>query len=118
MEFSGANNSLLVYRNGDLIETKADKMPIGIHTRYQEPFTRHNLELQKGDMVYTFSDGYADQFGGPRQKKFMIRNFRKMLQEIHMKSMDEQQKIMEQTLQNWMADTDQIDDILVIGVRI
>jgi serine phosphatase RsbU (regulator of sigma subunit)/Tfp pilus assembly protein PilF len=118
MEFSGANNSLLVFRNGEMIEAKADKMPIGIHKRYQESFTRHNLELQKGDMIYTFSDGYPDQFGGPKQKKFMIKNFKRMLQEIHMKSAAEQKGIMEQTLKNWMADNDQVDDILVIGVRI
>ena len=73
---------------------------------------------QKGDMIYTFSDGYPDQFGGPNQKKFMIKNFKRMLQEIHMKSMEEQQLIMKKTLADWMAETDQIDDILVIGVRI
>ncbi len=118
IEFSGANNSLLVYRNGELIEAKADKMPIGIHTRNKEPFTRHNLELKKGDMVYTFSDGYPDQFGGPNQKKFMIKKFKNMLQEIHMKPMEEQKRVMVQTLKNWMAEADQVDDILVIGVRI
>ncbi len=118
IEFSGANNSLLVYRNGELIEAKADKMPIGIHTRYKEPFTRHNLELKKGDMVYTFSDGYPDQFGGPKHKKFMIKNFKNMLQEIHEKPMEEQKRVMVQTLKDWMAETDQVDDILVIGVRI
>jgi serine phosphatase RsbU (regulator of sigma subunit)/Tfp pilus assembly protein PilF len=118
LEFSGANNSLLVYRNGDLIEARADKMPIGIHTRYKEAFTRHKLDLKKGDMLYTFSDGYPDQFGGPNQKKFMIKNFKKMLQEIHMKPMAEQKKIVQQTLRDWMASADQVDDILVIGVRI
>jgi serine phosphatase RsbU (regulator of sigma subunit) len=69
-------------------------------------------------MLYTFSDGYPDQFGGPNQKKFMIKNFKKMLQEIHMKSMEEQKKIMQQTLREWMAHANQVDDILVIGVRI
>jgi serine phosphatase RsbU (regulator of sigma subunit)/Tfp pilus assembly protein PilF len=118
IEFSGANNSLLIFRNGEMIEAKADKMPIGIHTRFQERFTRHNLDLQKGDMIYTFSDGYPDQFGGPSQKKFMIKKFKNMLQEIHMKSMTEQKKIMEKTLSDWMAGTAQIDDILVIGMRI
>ena len=118
VEFSGANNPLLVYRNGELIEARADKMPIGIHTRYKDSFTRHELTLKKGDMLYTFSDGYPDQFGGPNQKKFMIKNFKKMLQEIHMKPMEEQKKIMQQTLRDWMASADQVDDILVIGVRI
>ncbi len=118
IEFSGANNSLLIYRNGEMIEAKADKMPIGIHTRHKKPFTRHSLDLQKGDMIYTFSDGYPDQFGGPKQKKFMIRNFKKMLLDIHKKSMDEQLQIMEKTLSDWMVETEQVDDILVIGVRI
>ncbi|MCK4746124.1 MAG: SpoIIE family protein phosphatase, partial [Bacteroidales bacterium] len=118
IEFSGANNSLLIYRNGEMIEAKADKMPIGIHTRYQESFTRHNIELEKGDMVYTFSDGYPDQFGGPNNKKFMIKKFKMMLREIHMKTVDEQLKIMEQTLKDWMAETEQVDDILVIGIRV
>ncbi len=118
LEYSGANNSLLIYREGELIEYKSDKMPIGIHNRYKDPFTRHQVDLKKGDMIYTFSDGYPDQFGGPRQKKFMIKNFKRMLMDIHMKSMTEQQKIMEDTLQKWMADTEQIDDILVIGVRV
>ncbi len=118
IEFSGANNSLLIYRDGKMIEAKADKMPIGIHTRYRDPFTRHNLELQKGDMVYTFSAGYPDQFGGPNQKKFMIKNFKKLLQEIHSKPVTEQKNIMQKTLSDWMVGTPQIDDILVIGVRI
>ncbi len=118
IEFSGANNSLLIYRNGELIEAKADKMPIGIHTRHKEPFTRHSLDLQKGDMVYTFTDGYPDQFGGPRQKKFMIKKFKLMLQDIHMKSMDEQLQVMQDTLSDWMVETEQVDDILVIGIRI
>jgi len=118
IEFSGANNSLFVFRNGEMIEAKADKMPIGSHTRARESFTRHNLDLKKGDMIYTFTDGYPDQFGGPRQRKFMIRNFREMLRKINKNSVKEQKKIMEETLADWMADTDQVDDILVIGVRI
>ena len=101
-----------------MIEAKADKMPIGIHTRAREPFTRHNLDLEKGDMIYTFSDGYPDQFGGPNQKKFMIKNFKALLGEINAKSMDEQKKILQGTLADWMAETSQVDDILVIGVRI
>lgn len=118
LEFSGANNSLFVFRNGEMIEKKADKMPIGIHTRAKEPFTRHNLDLHEGDMLYTFSDGYPDQFGGPKQKKFMIKKFKELLQEIHTKPMQEQKKVMEKTLADWMEETEQVDDILVIGVRI
>jgi serine phosphatase RsbU (regulator of sigma subunit) len=118
LEYSGANNPLLLFRNGEMIEKKADKMPIGIHSWVKEPFTRHNLDLQKGDMVYTFTDGYYDQFGGPKQKKFMIRNFKAMLTKIHARPMKEQKRIMVETLEQWMTDTDQVDDILVVGVRI
>lgn len=118
IEFSGANNSMYIFRDGKMIEAKADKMPIGIHTRVKENFTRHKLDLKKGDMIYTFSDGYPDQFGGPNQKKFMIRNFKRLLSEIHEKSMSEQKKILEDTLAGWMAEANQVDDILVIGVRV
>jgi serine phosphatase RsbU (regulator of sigma subunit) len=119
MEFSGANNSLWIFRNGDLIEKKADKMPIGIYYSIDDQvFTRHNMDLRKGDVLYAFSDGYYDQFGGPMQKKFMIKNFRKMLKQIHNKTMPEQKRIMLETLEQWMADTSQVDDILVMGVRV
>jgi serine phosphatase RsbU (regulator of sigma subunit)/Tfp pilus assembly protein PilF len=118
MEFSGANNSLWLIRDGELIEKKADKMPIGIYSWVDDPFTRHDIALRKGDMVYSFSDGYADQFGGPSQKKFMIKNFKKMLLKIHSKTLKEQKRILVETLEQWMADTSQVDDILVIGVRV
>ncbi len=118
LEYSGANNSLIICRNSELLETKADKMPIGIHTRAADSFTRHNLKLQKGDMIYTFSDGYPDQFGGPKHKKFMIKNFKNLLGEVHKKPMDEQKKILEETLFDWMSETNQVDDILVIGIKV
>ena len=118
MEFSGANNSLWLIRDGELIEKQANRMPIGIYSWVDDPFTRHDVDLQKGDLVYSFSDGYYDQFGGPSQKKFMIKNFKKMLLKIHSKSMKEQKKIMVETLEQWMADTSQVDDILVVGVRV
>ena len=119
MEFSGANNSLWIFRNGDLIEKKADKMPIGIYYSVDDQtFTCHDIDLRKGDMLYAFSDGYYDQFGGPMQKKFMIKNFRKMLNQIHQKTMQEQKRILLETLEQWMAETSQVDDILVMGVRV
>jgi len=118
MEFSGANNSLWFVRDGELLEKKADKMPIGIYSWVEKSFTRHEMDLQEGDLVYAFSDGYSDQFGGPLQKKFMSRNFKKMLLKNHTKSMKEQKKILIETLEQWMADTSQVDDILVVGVRV
>jgi len=118
LEFSGANNPLIVFRNGEMIELKSDKMPIGIHIRADIPFTRHNLDIEKGDMIYTFSDGYPDQFGGPHQKKFMIRNFKKLLAEICNDPPEAQKKALIESLDSWMTETEQVDDIIVIGVRI
>ena len=119
MEFSGANNSLWIFRNGEMIEKRADKMPNGIYYSLEDTaFTRHDIDLHEGDVVYAFSDGYYDQFGGPMQKKFMIKNFRKMLKQIHKKNMKEQKRILLETLEQWMADISQVDDILVVGVRI
>ena len=118
LEFSGANNPLFLFRNGEIIEIKADKMPIGIHTRASEPFKRHNLDIQKGDMIYTFSDGYPDQFGGPHQKKFMIKNFKKLLAEICNDPVEAQKQALIDSLNSWMSETEQVDDIIVIGVRI
>ncbi len=118
LEFSGANNSLIIFSKGEMIELKADKMPIGIHTETYQPFSRKEIKLQKNDMLYAFSDGYPDQFGGPKGKKFMIRKFKTLLGKIHDLPIDEQKEFLEQILDEWMADTSQIDDILVMGVRV
>jgi serine phosphatase RsbU (regulator of sigma subunit)/Tfp pilus assembly protein PilF len=118
LEFSGANNNLIIIRNSDLIELKGDKMPIGIHTRVNEGFTAKQFDLQKGDMLYAFSDGYADQFGGPQSKKFMIKSFKRLLLNVHQKELKEQKNILESTINRWMANTNQIDDIIVMGIRV
>ena len=118
MQYAGANNSMIICRGDELIELKADKMPIGIHTKASEPFTNHVIELKEGDMLYAFTDGYPDQFGGLRGKKFMIKNFKKLLLDIRDKKVEEQKTILENTLDNWMANTTQVDDILIMGVRV
>lgn len=118
VEFAGANNPLFIYRDNEFIELKADKMPIGIHMKADHPFTSRKNKLREGDMIYAFTDGFSDQFGGPQGKKFMIKNFRKILEQIYTKSMAEQKEALEKALDNWMADTSQVDDILVMGVRI
>lgn len=118
IEFSGANNPLVIIRDGEVLETKADKMPIGIHIRKDEPFTRNVVDVKKGDVLYTFSDGYQDQFGGPKGKKFMIKNLKVLLSEIYKKPMEEQKQILNDAIEKWMENTEQIDDIILIGVRI
>ena len=117
LEYALAYNPFFLIRNGELIETKADKYPVGFHTGAQKPFTHHELKLEKGDTVYLFSDGYPDQFGGKKDKKFMMKNFKKLLLSIQDKTMNEQKTILEETMAEWKGDTEQVDDILVMGVR-
>jgi serine phosphatase RsbU (regulator of sigma subunit)/uncharacterized protein HemY len=118
LEYSGANNPLFICRGEEFIELKADKMPIGIHRLADNSFTNYKIDIKKDDMIYAFSDGYPDQFGGPSGKKLMIKSFKKSLTEIHYKPLAEQKRILEKTLDDWMHGTHQIDDILVMGVRI
>ena len=117
LEFALAYNPLLLIRKGEIIEFKPDKQPVGFHMGQQKPFTHHELILEKEDTVYIFSDGYIDQFGGPKQRKFMLKNFKKLLLSIDDKTMDEQKTILKNTLAEWKGDTEQVDDILVMGVR-
>lgn len=118
LEYSGANISLYLFRDNELIEYKADKMPIGIHVKSEIPFTRHNIEIQKNDMLYTHTDGYPDQFGGPFQKKFMVKNFKNVLSEIHTKPVEEQKKKLINVFNDWKGSFAQVDDVLVVGVRL
>lgn len=120
LEFAGANNPLIMIRDHEIIQVKADRMPIGIHERAGEPFENHEMEAVKGDCLYTFSDGFQDQFGGPDNKKFMIKNMKNLLLEIHEKPMLEQKDILHKAFRDWIEpyDTEQIDDVIVIGIRI
>ncbi|MFC2096509.1 tetratricopeptide repeat protein [Bacteroidota bacterium] len=118
LDFAGAYNPLYLIRNNELLETKPDKMPIGIHIKKSDDFTNHIIKLQKGDLLYTFSDGYVDQFGGKDNSKFRKKNFKELLLEIHKKSMQEQKEILDKTLTNWMEGYEQVDDILVSSIKI
>jgi serine phosphatase RsbU (regulator of sigma subunit) len=95
-------------------------MPIGIHARAGELFSNHVMDARKGDCLYIFSDGYPDQFGGPENKKFMAKRMKELLLSIHKKPMDEQKKVLLKTFKDWIDPygTAQIDDVIVIGVRI
>ena len=117
LQVATAYNPVLIIRNKEIIEIKPDRQPVGFHTGEQKPFTHHELKLEKGDTVYIFSDGYPDQFGGKKDKKFMMKNFKKLLLSIQDKTMNEQKTILETTMVEWKGDTEQVDDILVMGVR-
>ncbi len=118
LDYAGAFNPLYLLRNGEIIEIKADKMPIGIHIKTADNFTNHNIKLQSGDIIYTFSDGYVDQFGGKENTKFRRKNFKNLLIEIHAKDMKKQKEILNKTLEEWMKGYNQVDDILVSGIKI
>ena len=117
LQFSGAYNHLYLIRNGELLVTEANRQPIGVY-RKEHPFEQNLLQLEKGDMLYTFSDGYADQFGGPEARKFSTRKFRELLITIHQEPMSGQKAILEDTINAWQQGREQVDDICVIGVRV
>ncbi|MCC6837303.1 MAG: tetratricopeptide repeat protein [Bacteroidia bacterium] len=119
LEYSGAYNPMWLIRNNELKEISADKFPVGAFIDSQERlFTRHELPVQQGDMIYIFSDGFADQFGGPAGKKFKYKQFQKTLLENHTKSCEDQKEALNTALTNWMGPLEQVDDVLVIGIRI
>ena len=122
MQYAGAYNPLYLIReekgDAELIELKADRMPLGYHQGKDRPFTNHDIKLEIGDTFYIFSDGFIDQKGGPDQKKFMSKKFKNLLMEIHDRPLFDQKNILEKTLNDWMGTQSQIDDILVVGVRV
>lgn len=117
-EFSLANNPLWLIRNRELIEYKADKMPIGKHDKQDQSFTKHELLLEKGDTIYIFTDGYADQFGGEKGKKFMYKPLKELLLSIQGNTMNDQKEVLNQRFIEWKGDLEQVDDVCVIGIRI
>ena len=118
LKFAGAFNPLWLVRNNELIEIKANKFPIG-NTKLNDTnkFTNHDIQLQKGDAVYIFSDGYSDQFGGPNGKKFKANNLKQLLINSQHKSMPEQYQVLNETIESWRGNHEQVDDILIIGTR-
>lgn len=117
MEYAGAYNPLIMIRDGEMIEYKADKMPVGKHIGEEGPFTNHRIQLQKGDIIYLFSDGFPDQFGGAKGGKYKSRPFRRLLHSISSEPMEKQEQLLEKELKEWMRDIEQVDDILVMGIR-
>jgi len=117
LSFAGANNPLWIVRNGELLETRGDSQPIGKFD-HSKPFTTHEFELQKGDTIYIFSDGFADQFGGEKGKKFKKLNFKKLLLSVEDKPIAEHKRIIEETFDSWKGELEQIDDVCVMGVRV
>ena len=118
LEFSGAFNPLYHIRDDEFTEIKGDRIGIGGGISEAHHFSNHEMDLKKGDLIYLFSDGYADQFGGPNGKKFKSSQFKTLLAEICDKKMEEQQEILLEQFEKWRGDLEQVDDVLVIGIRI
>ncbi|HAW53340.1 MAG TPA: hypothetical protein DCX54_13595, partial [Flavobacteriales bacterium] len=118
LEFAGANNPVYIVRNGEIIIYKGDKQPVGAFIKEFKPFTNHEIKIKKGDMVYIFSDGFQDQFGGENRTKFMVGKFKKLLTEIGHLSTEDQKAHLEKVYREWKQSVPQVDDIVVIGIRI
>jgi two-component system, sensor histidine kinase LadS len=117
LEFSGANNPIYIVRNGEMLEYKGNNMPVAYYENMSD-FTRYTIDMKRGDRVYMFTDGFPDQFGGPQGKKFKYRPFKDLLLEVHERPMEEQHRILSLIFEEWKGDLSQIDDVLVIGLRL
>jgi serine phosphatase RsbU (regulator of sigma subunit) len=136
VKFAGAYNSLYIVKSHEvdeskidfefgysvfqnrLIEVKADRMPIGVSERMNIPFTTKELQLEEGDCLYISTDGYIDQFGGADGKKLMSKRFKELLLQLPQKMGEESNQILDNQLIKWRGSIEQIDDVLVIGIRL
>ena len=117
MQYAGAHNPLYIVRNKKLIEYKADRMPVGVYKK-EKSFSNIEVDLKKDDSFYIFTDGFIDQFGGVKNQKFKTKQFKELLLKINNYPMQKQYEILKQTFNNWKSTIEQIDDVLVIGVKI
>jgi serine phosphatase RsbU (regulator of sigma subunit) len=118
LQYSGAYNNLYLIHDGELIEYQADRMPIGIFEETDSKFRTNNIGIFPDDMIYMFSDGYADQFGGPDRKKYKYINLKKNLSKIHELPLHEQKQSLEKEFYDWKGTNSQTDDILILGMKI
>ncbi len=118
LHIAAANNPVWIIRENELIEIKPDKMPVGKSDKQDQTFTTHTLELQKGDTIYTLTDGFPDQFGGDKGKKFMSKKLKELLlANVHL-PIAQQRELLDSTFKNWVGDLEQVDDVTVIGIKV
>ncbi len=116
LQYAGANNPMFIIRNNQLIEYEATKSPIGTYPK-ERPFENTEIQLFENDLIYLFTDGYPDQFGGEKYRKYTKLKFKEKLMEIENKPLNEQKEILVETLQDWKKEKEQTDDITVMAVR-
>lgn len=117
IEFAGAYNPMYLISSGEMVQVKGDRMPVSIYVRMND-FTNHSVEVKKGDRVYIFSDGFADQFGGPDNRKFKYKALKELLIDTSGKAMEDQKNAIEKVFDQWKGGNEQIDDVLLIGLQI
>lgn len=117
LQYAGAHNPLYIIHNKEIKIIKGDRMPVGIHKNADKPFTNHEIDIEENDLIYIFSDGFPDQIGGPKGRKYMSRNFQNLLLKIHEEPLSKQKEILDQTFTKWKGDENQLDDILIIGIK-
>jgi serine phosphatase RsbU (regulator of sigma subunit) len=118
IEFAGANNSIYIVRQKELMVFKGDKMPIGSYVDNTKKFTSQKISLCQNDMVYLNTDGYVDQFGGEKGKKFKAKQLEDLLVTVSVKSLEEQKNAISETFFAWKNDHEQTDDVSLIGIKI
>jgi serine phosphatase RsbU (regulator of sigma subunit) len=118
LEFAAAYNPLFLIRDGELRDYKADAQPVGFHQGVETPFTNQELTLVKNDVIYLLSDGFQDQFGGPKGKKFKVRKLKNLLLNIYSLPMADQFQKLTEVFDEWKGDLDQVDDVCIMGMRI
>jgi len=118
LEYAGAYNPVYIVRDSEIVELEADRMPIGIYSNQQSDFQNIEFELMPNDAVYMTTDGYADQFGGIKERKFMSKNLKKLILSVSKENMNIQMRILNETLDEWKGDLEQADDILILGFKV
>ena len=114
--YAAAYNTPYLVRNGEIVELQTDKMPVG-RGESDKPFTNFELKLEHGDCLYLLTDGYADQFGGPKGKKFKYKQLEEILISISHLPMNEQKEVLEQKFNEWKEGHEQVDDVCIIGIK-
>ncbi len=117
IQFAGAFNPIYIIHRGKLVEVPGDKMPIGVAADEERSFKTHNITLERGDMVYLFSDGFVDQFGGPGGKKFKYQPFRNLLKQVYKLPMEDQKEKLRNAFETWKYGYPQLDDVLIVGYK-
>ncbi len=115
---ASAHNPVWIVREQKVVEIKPDKMPVGKHERKNTSFSLHEFDLQKGDVVYTLTDGFSDQFGGAKGKKFMSKNLREIILKNSSLPLSDQKQALEKAFASWVGNLEQIDDVTIVGVRV